>query len=204
MTTETHGSKGEQTREMIIRQAAVVFNQHGFFGTSISEIMQETGLEKGGIYNHFKAGKEELALAAFDYAVAHINHKLDVALRDKHQAVERLLAFAAVLESAFDDPELPGGCPILNTAIESDDAHPALRARSEQAMSGLIASLERIIDKGIQCGEIRGEIHSQAAAAVFISTMEGALMLSRLYNERQYITFALRHIEQFIEHSLRQ
>ena len=109
MTTETHGSKGEQTREMIIRQAAVVFNQHGFFGTSISEIMQETGLEKGGIYNHFKAGKEELALAAFDYAVAHINHKLDVALRDKHQAVERLLAFAAVLESAFDDPERQGG-----------------------------------------------------------------------------------------------
>jgi len=38
---------------------------------------------------------------------------------------------------------------------------------------------------------------------VFISTMEGALMLSRLYNERQHITLALRHIEQYIEHSLR-
>ncbi|MEP6988184.1 MAG: TetR/AcrR family transcriptional regulator, partial [Chloroflexota bacterium] len=108
MNTETHTTKGGQTREMIIRQAAVVFNQRGFFGTSISDIMQETGLEKGGIYNHFKAGKEELALAAFDYAVAHINHKLEMALQGKYHAVERLLAFAAVLESAFDDPELPG------------------------------------------------------------------------------------------------
>ena len=203
MNTETHTTKGEQTREMIIRQAAVVFNQRGFFGTSISDIMQETGLEKGGIYNHFKAGKEELALAAFDFAVAHINHKLDVALRGKSNAVERLLAFASVLESAFDDPELPGGCPILNMAIESDDAHPALRARSEEAMSSLIESLRQIIDKGITRGEIRAEVHSQAMAMVFISTMEGALMLSRLYNERQPITFALRHIEQFIEHSLR-
>src|SRR5258706_11906378 len=141
MTTEVHISKGEQTREMIIRQAAVVFNQRGFFGTSISDIMQETGLEKGGIYNHFKAGKEELALAAFDYAVAHINHKLEVALRGKSNAVEQLVAFASVLESAFDDPELPGGCPILNTAIESDDAHPVLRARTEEAMSGLIDNL---------------------------------------------------------------
>ena len=204
MNTEVHITKGEQTREMIIRQAAVVFNQRGFFGTSISDIMQETGLEKGGIYNHFKAGKEELALAAFDYAVAHINLKLEAALRDKPHAIERLLAFAAVLESAFDDPELPGGCPILNTAIESDDAHPALRARTEQAMSNLIASLQRIIDKGITRGEIRNEVHSQEVAVVFISTMEGALMLSRLYNERQHITYALRHIEQFIEYSLRR
>ena len=204
MNTATHTTKGGQTREMIIRQAAVVFNRRGFFGTSISDIMQETGLEKGGIYNHFKAGKEELALAAFDYAVAHINHKLETALHGKHHAVERLLAFAAVLESAFDDPELPGGCPILNTAIESDDAHPILRARTEAAMSNLIASLQRIIDKGIMRGEIRAEVHSQEVAVVFISTMEGALMLSRLYNERQHITFALRHIEQFIEQSLRQ
>ncbi|MEP6988100.1 MAG: TetR family transcriptional regulator C-terminal domain-containing protein, partial [Chloroflexota bacterium] len=97
-----------------------------------------------------------------------------------------------------------GGCPILNTAIESDDTHPILRARTEAAMSNLIASLQRIIDKGITRGEIRAEVHSQEVAVVFISTMEGALMLSRLYNERQHITFALHHIEQFIEHSLRR
>src|SRR5689334_24088599 len=204
MNTETHITKGEQTREMIIRQAAVVFNQRGFFGTSISDIMAETGLEKGGIYNHFKAGKEELALAAFDYAVAHLNHKLEVALRGKSNAVDRLLAFAAVLESSFDDADLPGGCPILNTAIESDDAHPVLRARSGAAMDDLVTSLCQIIDKGITHGEIRSEVHSQEVALVFISTMEGALMLSRLYNERQPITFALRHIEQVIEHSLRR
>src|SRR5512141_2549495 len=113
MSTVHNITKGEHTREKIIRQAAVVFNQRGFFGTSISDIMQETGLEKGGIYNHFKEGKEEVALAAFDYAVAHITHKLELALRDKHHAIDRLLAFAAVLESAFDDPDLPGGCPIL-------------------------------------------------------------------------------------------
>ncbi len=51
--------------------------------------------------------------------------------------------------------------------------------------------------------EINSEVHSQEAAVVFISTIEGALMLSRLYNERRYITFALRHIQQFIEHSLK-
>ena len=44
-----------------------MFNQRGFAGTTVSELMDATGLKKGGIYRHF-AGKEELALAAFDHA----------------------------------------------------------------------------------------------------------------------------------------
>ena len=55
-------AKGERTREEIIQQAAVVFNRQGFAGASISDIMRETGLEKGGIYNHF-ASKEDILAA---------------------------------------------------------------------------------------------------------------------------------------------
>src|ERR1700684_2497448 len=60
-------SKGDQTRESIIAEAAVIFNQRGYEGCSIQAIMDATGLEKGGIYRHFES-KEELAAQAFDYA----------------------------------------------------------------------------------------------------------------------------------------
>ena len=59
--------KGRATRQRVIAQAAPVFNQHGFAGTTLSELMEATGLQKGGIYRHF-AGKEQLALEAFDHA----------------------------------------------------------------------------------------------------------------------------------------
>ena len=36
----------------------------------------------------------------------------------------------------IDNPPIPGGCPILNTAIESDDTHPQLRDRARQARKG--------------------------------------------------------------------
>ncbi len=42
-------SKGEQTKERILERAAQLFNQQGYFGSSLSDIMHETGLEKGGI-----------------------------------------------------------------------------------------------------------------------------------------------------------
>src|SRR5436190_4666477 len=45
--------KGELTRRRIVERAAPVFNQRGYAGTSLSELVAATGLEKGGIYNHF-------------------------------------------------------------------------------------------------------------------------------------------------------
>lgn len=44
-----------------------MFNKNGFEGSSLSELMKATGLEKGGIYRHFSS-KEELAAEAFEYA----------------------------------------------------------------------------------------------------------------------------------------
>jgi len=42
-------SKGQLTRENIVAQAAALFNTRGFAGSSLAELMQITGLKKGGI-----------------------------------------------------------------------------------------------------------------------------------------------------------
>src|SRR5258708_5294043 len=65
MTTKAM-TKGQQTRARIVAEAAPVFNQHGYAGSSLADLMKATGLEKGGIYRHFSS-KEELAAEAFDY-----------------------------------------------------------------------------------------------------------------------------------------
>ena len=59
--------KGEETRHEIIRKAAPIFNQKGYEGAALSDLMEATGLEKGGIYRHFDS-KQQLAAEAFDYA----------------------------------------------------------------------------------------------------------------------------------------
>ena len=56
--------KGQRTRERIVAEAASLFNQRGFEGGSMSELMAATGLEKGGIYRHFSS-KQELAAEAW-------------------------------------------------------------------------------------------------------------------------------------------
>ena len=68
-------SKGEQTRQRILERAAPLLNRQGYQSAPVSEIMRVTGLQKGGLYNHFES-KEELALAAFDLLMERVNHKV--------------------------------------------------------------------------------------------------------------------------------
>ena len=193
--------KGEQTRAMILARVAPLFNQQGYSGSSLSDIMQQTGLEKGGIYNHFKS-KEQLALQAFDYSIALLDQRIRAALAEKKHAIERLFALLSYFQELVDDPPIPGGCPILNTAIESDDTETALRDRAREAMDVLRSTVRRIISKGIERGEIRPEVDVEIWTSVMIATLEGAVMLSRLYQDTVHMHRAVAYVQHCIERDL--
>lgn len=190
--------KGEQTRERLLAQAAQVFNQRGFFGASLSDLMQATGLQKGGIYNHFES-KEALALEAFDYAIARVDQAFRDALAGKTTARDRLLAMIGVLQSLVENPPVRGGCPLLNTAIESDDAHPALRTRARQAMDQWRTTIQRIVGKGMRQGELRPDIDADEVASLLIATLEGGVMLSKLYDDPIHIRRSAAHMSAYVE-----
>jgi AcrR family transcriptional regulator len=58
----TRQERAERTRSAIIDAAAEMFDQHGFNGASLSDILAEAGVTKGALYFHFSS-KEELAHA---------------------------------------------------------------------------------------------------------------------------------------------
>ena len=195
-------SKGEQTREMILARAAQLFSREGYSGSSLSKIMHETGLEKGGIYNHFNS-KEQLALEAFDYSVDLIQQQTRLALTGKTNAIDRLLAIISVFRGLVEDPPLVGGCPILNTAIEADDTHPVLLARARGAMDDWRTTIHRIISKGIERKEIRTEVDADAFATLLISTLEGAIMMSKLYDNNIHMQRVIDYLTQYINTSVK-
>jgi TetR/AcrR family transcriptional repressor of nem operon len=191
-------SKGEETRERILARSAQLFNRQGYFGASLTDIMRETGLEKGGIYNHFSS-KEQLALESFDYAYELVRQRTRQALAGKFDAIERLLAIVSVFQSEAEDPPVAGGCPILNTAIEADDANEMLRDRARAAMDDWRATIHRIVNKGIERQQIRPGIDADEVASVLIATLEGAVMLSSLYKDPTHMKRAADHVVRYIE-----
>jgi AcrR family transcriptional regulator len=193
---------GDETRENIIRQAAALFNTQGFAGASMSDIMAATGLQKGGIYRHFES-KEQLALESFDYAVQVMGDRFRDALDGKRTAMERLHAIISVFARIPTDPPVPGGCPVMNAALENDDGNPALRQRARDAMDGLRALVVRVARGGIERGEVRAGVDPDALASVMISTLEGAVMLSKLYGDPAHVGRAVAHLERYLDESVR-
>jgi AcrR family transcriptional regulator len=195
-------SKGEQTKELILARAATVFNRQGYFGARLGDIMRATGLEKGGIYNHF-ASKDDLALQAFDYTVGLVRQRFAQALEGKRHAADRLLGIVGVFRDIIENPPVPGGCPVLNTAVEADDTHPALRARARATMDDWYGLVHRVVAKGAERRELRPEADPDTVATVLISTLEGAIMMSKLYDDSVHIRRAVAHLSWYVEHVLR-
>jgi TetR/AcrR family transcriptional regulator, transcriptional repressor for nem operon len=189
--------KGERTRRAIVEKAAGVFNTKGYFGSSMNDLVREIGLEKGGIYNHF-ASKEELALEAFDYAAGTMRERFQAALEGKERALERLFAVVDVLGGLAEDPPVAGGCPILNTAVESDNAHMELKERAREAMSGWLRLIGGLIKEGVWNGELRPDTDPRETASVVVATLEGAVMLSRLSEDPAYMKRSVDHLKEHL------
>ena len=189
--------KGEATKREIIRRAAPIFNRKGFDGTAMSDLMRATGLEKGGIYRHFNS-KEQLAAEAFDYAWrAAANARLE-GIDAIPNSVDRLKQFVR----NFRNPRgslVPGGCPLLNTAIDSDDGNPLLRRKAQRALNAWLARLSGVVAEGKRRGEIRAQVHPKEVAFLIVSTLEGSLMLCRLERSNAPLDLACRHLEEFLE-----
>ena len=193
--------KGQITKEHIIRESAGLFNTKGYTGASLSEIIERCGIRKGGIYNHFE-NKDEIALAAFDYSFSQILSFLSKALENASNSKESLLAICNVYIDVVENDSLEGGCPILNTAIESDDGHPFLKEKAQQAMKTFIGKLTMIIEKGIENKEFREDINTEEASTYIIAVIEGGVMLSKLFDDSKYIRHCSSNIIQFIDHQM--
>lgn len=186
-------TKGERTRQHIIETAAPLFNQHGFAGASMADLMEATGLEKGGIYRHFSS-KDELAVAAFDHAVELQTARIRELVLHETTAVGRLAAVCRAMANSYGDPVVVGGCPLLNTAVECDDGntavHAELRTRTRRAMRRLIGYARKIIIAGVESGELQPSVDPSAEAETLVATLEGALVLSKLFDDSHYVNQA--------------
>jgi TetR/AcrR family transcriptional repressor of nem operon len=189
-------SKGAKTRQHIVAQAAPLFNQRGFEGCSMREIMTAAGVEKGGIYRHF-ASKEELALAAFDFAWEEVSYGRT---RGLEEIQDPLLRVEALIRNFADRRSaLRGGCPLLNTAIDADDGNAALRARAREALESWRMRLSSLIALALRRGNVKHGTQPRAVASIVIGTLEGALMMSRLDEDPCVLEMARDHLISYMQ-----
>jgi TetR/AcrR family transcriptional repressor of nem operon len=194
----TGTTKGERTRRRIVELAAPVFNRQGFAGATLRDVIGATGLEKGGIYNHF-GSKEQLALEAYDYAMGRVSERLARSQDGTTDAVERLVRMIEAFARNARRPEIDGGCPMMNTAIEADDTNAQLRDRARASMNLWHRLVGRIVKDGKADGTFADDLDPYALASTITASLEGALMLSRLYEDPAHMDRVVDHLVAYAE-----
>ena len=91
-------------------------------------------------------------------------------------------------ENFLKEPPYPGGCPLLNSAAESDDTNAGLRQQSFGMLVNLKSCFKRVLETGIEKGEVKLDMHVAQTVCVFIATLEGSIIISKLERNNDAIT----------------
>jgi TetR/AcrR family transcriptional regulator, lmrAB and yxaGH operons repressor len=160
------------SRQAMIETAAVLMRERGVDATSFSEVIARSGAPRGSIYHHFPGGKAQLIEEATRYAGEYTASGLASALwqEDPLAAVRTLSAGWLKLLRKSD---YGAGCPVVAASLEGSQT-PGAREAAGQAFRRwqelLAAALE---PHGL------GDARARSLATLIISSIEGAVVLSR-------------------------
>ena len=190
-------TKAEKTRNYIVEKTAPIFNMKGYAGTSLNDITVATGLTKGSIYGNF-SNKDEVALAAFDYNLNNNVSKIEAEMSNQVSIKGKLLVYVSIYQTFIVGAVSQGGCPILNTAIDADDTHPALREKALKAVLSWKNRIIKLVEEGISNQEIKAENNPEQIALTVIAMIEGGIMISRLTNKLDNWNLIMDSLKKYI------
>lgn len=185
--------KGNITKQRIVSQSLALFNKFGVRGTSISDLMAATKLEKGGIYRHFES-KDQILESALRFYIASVESRLAKATEGLTSPRKRLIEIVKSFASIAENPVVPGGCFIMNIAVDTDHEengpHP-LVVLSFKRWERLFVSE---IQNGIKQGEFRDDVDAKSFAAIAICSIEGSIVLASTYPGLKSSQVIVRHL----------
>ena len=162
-----------ENRQTVIDVASRLFREHGFDGIGLKDLMKGAGLTQGAFYKQFES-KDDLATQASRRALeSAFSRWSGAAAANPKDPLGAVMAFYLSMEHRDARME---GCPIV--ALGSDAARQGTGVKASFE-AGIREYLELV---GRWVGEADGEEPSGKAMAI-LSTMAGALLLSRAVND---------------------
>lgn len=165
-------------KDFIIRKAYQVFREKGYSYTSMADIGQACGLQKGSVYYYFPS-KEELMLQVL--IMDHENMKKNLSSLAYSQQVpykQRLRRMLQAIEDCYFDA--PGGCLMANIGLESAQTVPAFTKVIKRFFEDWIATFAYIFESQYE------KAKAQLMAEQAVQEIEGAVMLSVLFQDKRY------------------
>ncbi|MBU0943164.1 MAG: TetR/AcrR family transcriptional regulator [Proteobacteria bacterium] len=190
-------SKGQETQKHILTESRKLFTVQGFQNTSISQIIAATGVKKGNLYYYFPS-KEELGLAVLIDARDEFFQILESSLVGENPVLKIIHSCNSIL-TLIQQKNFVGGCLFGNTALEMTDSNSRFGKIVQDIFSHWAKKIEYELEQAASSGLLNSKIPSTSLATAIVAILEGGIMLSRLYKNKEGLEDCILVIHSLLE-----
>lgn len=168
------GQKGNRTRQEIVEESLQLFSVKGYFNTSISDLLEATGLTKGGLYGHFRS-KEEVWVAAYDRAVEIWKAVVFAGVTEIDDPLERVLKTVENDLLGYVGGEVfAGGCFFFNMLVELSGQRDEMIRRILEGFKRFTLLLGSWLEEAVESGRLPPHVDPAEMADFVVTVLNGA------------------------------
>jgi TetR/AcrR family transcriptional repressor of nem operon len=192
---------GTGTRDRLLDAAERLFERNGYAGTSVDQILEESGSSKGAFFHHF-ASKRALAgslIARYvDADLALLQDGLDHA-KGFAGPIQQLLAFLGFYENWSGDLTEESACLYLPMVTERDTLDEESAAEVERAIVGWRTETARLIREAYAAASVTDGPDPEDLADQLFVTFSGSFLMCRALGSPEPMRSQLRVFRQLVE-----
>jgi AcrR family transcriptional regulator len=193
---------GSDTRDRILSAAALLFQEHGYHATGVSDILDAAGVNSGSLY-HFFDGKEALLEAVVEHHLQRLDQTIfGPAEAAHHDPVERILIVVGHYRRSLLGSDFTRGCAVGRMALEIGDDEPRVRVLVERYFTAWTGHVERWLDTAAEGPT--GTMDPSAAARLVLAATQGAIMLARAAASIEPFDAAVAELRNHLELVMRR
>ena len=170
--------------EEVLTKALDVFWSHGYDATSISDLMDATGLAKGSLYKGYSDKKSLFMLALDSYLLRANEVLIETAATSEsgREALERIFAGVVGMSTCSG---VRKGCFSVNTTIELAPHDSDVRSRLRRNTRQKEKTIAAVISRGITDGSLRQTLDPDITASYITTVMNGLQVRGKLGMTKQ-------------------
>ena len=185
--------KGNLTKARLAESMLQLIQTSGYSGTGLNAVIEHAAAPKGSIYFHFPDGKEGLGIAAVELAAKQFETLIAEAATSAGSAAEAARVAIEALATIVSESNFRLGCPVSVVTLEMGAESERLRQACAAAFEAWIAPTSALLEaSGVDAKEAR------SLATVVVSTIEGAVIVSRAMQSTQPLLSAADVVAELI------
>ncbi len=182
----------------VLTRAMNAFWARGYEATSMSDLVEATGINRGSIYSAF-TDKHTLFVRALKHYDTHHRSRFLHKIRQANPPKEAILSVFEAAIQARAGGKQPSGCLLVNTALELSDHDPEICEIIRESLIEVEQFFQTMIEEGQIDGSINNARDPHETAQALLGLFMGLRVLSRARPEKPLLTTISKQAAMLLE-----